>query len=314
MKYECDNRGYGEDVLNRIIITGATGFIGVFLIKEWLKQTCEIYAVIRPGSEKKKRIPQSERVHIVELSIDEYDKIPEVITKGDLFYHLAWEGTRAPLRDDYEIQIRNYNATVAAFQAARDVGCKLFVGSGSQAEYGKMSGVVDENSPCFPDTAYGKEKLHAFNSLADMAERMGIRLVWPRLFSVYGPYDYPGTLIMTCIYKMMRNEEVDISKGDQLWDYLYVEDAAQALVMMANCNSTSGVYIVASGYQRPLREYVLAIRNITGSNSCLRFGNSIDYEKEKINLMPDPSKLKKLGWKPNTTFQDGIRYMVAMEE
>ena len=144
--------------MRRIVITGATGFIGIHLINEWLKEDCEIYAVIRPKSPHAHRVPASDHVHLVELSMSEYDRLPAIVDQADCFYHLAWEGVRAPLRDDKELQEKNCDCALSAFHAATKIGCSFFLGSGSQAEYGATYGIVDEDYPCNPNTEYGRQK------------------------------------------------------------------------------------------------------------------------------------------------------------
>ncbi len=301
--------------MQKVVITGATGFIGIHLIKEWLKRDSQIYAIIRPGSKNADRIPRSDVVHIIELSMDGYDRLPQLIDSADCFYHLAWEGTRVPYRDDAVIQEKNYKCSIQAYETARQIGCKFFLGSGSQAEYGSTAGPVDEDHPCDPTTEYGRQKLCTCSELLRRSEHDGIRLIWTRIFSIYGPDDYPGTLIMTSIDKMMRNESIKMTEGTQLWDYLYVTDAAKAMVMFAEKECDSGIYNIASGDHKPLREFIARIAELTGSDSELLFG-AVPYGSEGIrNLMPDPGKIKRaLQWEPDVTFDDGILTIIQTKK
>ena len=296
--------------MKKIIITGATGFIGVHLIKNWLEQDVEIYAVIRPHSKNAARIPRNSKVHVIELSMKEINKLSNIIDSADCFYHLAWEGARAPFRDDVNMQKNNYECALQAYETAKKMGCSFFLGSGSQAEYGLTNGLVDENYPCNPTTEYGKQKLNASRELLKRANNDGIKLIWTRIFSIYGPYDYPGTLIMTCIEKMKSNEPVELTQCTQLWDYLYVEDAARAMMLFAEKECESGVYIIASGEYRPLREYVEEIKRILGSSSILSFG-AVPYGAQgPVNLTPNPEKTKKvLNWEVKHPFSENIDKM-----
>lgn len=126
--------------MKRIVITGATSFIGLHLLQEWLNEECEIFAVVRENCQKLQKLPQNSNLHVVALNMADYDKLPHLIGKADIFYHLAWEGTRGTARNDMERQFHNYQCSVKAFHAAEMLGCCCFVGSGSQAEYGKMNG------------------------------------------------------------------------------------------------------------------------------------------------------------------------------
>lgn len=300
--------------MKRIVITGATGFIGIHLIEQWVGKNAEVYAIIRPHSKNSGRIMRNDHIHTIELPMEEYDRLPVMIDSADYFYHLAWEGARAPFRDDAELQKKNYECALQAYEAAKKLGCTFFLGSGSQAEYGNTSGLVNEVYPCKPANEYGKQKLNACKMLLEKAKFDAIKVIWTRIFSVYGPYDFPGTLVMTAIERMLANEPIEMTEGIQLWDYLYVADAAAAMVFLAEKECENGVYNIASGDYRPLRTFVEEIKTVLHSSSELRFG-SLSYDmRGPINLMPDSSKIKALGWKPIVDFDNGIRRIVEQKQ
>lgn len=294
--------------MTNVVITGATSFIGIHLINEWLKKDCIIYAIVRPNSERIKRITKSSRVKIIEKDMVNYDELYKHIDKADIFYHLAWEGARVPYRDNKDIQKTNYLCSVKAFECAQKLGCKLFVGAGSQAEYGKIVGSATESDECCPTTEYGKEKLHTYVTLASLAELYNMRFIWTRIFSLYGKYDYPETLIMSTIDKMKRDETIQMTEGTQLWDYLYVEDAAKALVRLAEIECENGIYNIASGQARTLKEYVEEIKEILGSKSTVLYG-AIPYGSNgPIELQANVTKIRNaLALKETVCFSDGIR-------
>lgn len=294
--------------MKKIVITGATSFIGVHLIKEWIKEPCEIFAIVRPNSFNITRLPQDEKIHIIEREMSEYDNLIYDIKEADCFYHLAWEGGRSPYRDDAELQKKNYVCSLKAFDSAVSMGCTFFLGSGSQAEYGSINGLADENYPCSPNTEYGKEKLHTYQTLSAKAKDSGIRFIWMRIFSIYGKYDYSKTLVMSVIDKMKKNKPVELTFCTQLWDYLNVEDAARAMKKFVLSNCDNGVYNVASGDYKPLREFVEIIKEVTGSRSKVRFG-AVEYgANEPVNLTPDVRKIKNaLSWAPEIEFKEGIK-------
>ncbi len=294
----------------KVVVTGATSFIGIHLIKEWLKKDVDIVAVVRPNSKNVGRIPLTEQIHILECNMTGYDMLVQEIGQADYFYHLAWEGTRVPYRDDETLQKTNYECALKAMHAAQNLKCSFFLGAGSQAEYGSIDGIIDESCPCVPGTAYGKEKLHACGDLMSLAEQKGIKFIWTRIFSLYGEYDYPGTLVMSAVKKMMMWEDISMTAGTQLWDYLHVEDAARAMVLFAIQKSPNGIYNIASGIHKPLREFVILMKEILGSKSRLNFG-AIPYgSNAPVNLTPSVDKLKNtLGWYPEITFEEGIKRM-----
>ncbi len=294
--------------MKKAVITGATGFIGVHLIDECLKNDTEVFAIVRPNSMNIKRLPRDPHFHVIELDMNQYFMLPGMIPSADIFYHLAWEGARLPYRDDVVIQQNNYDCAIRAFETAVKLGCQSFLGSGSQAEYGSVDGIISENHKCLPYDEYGKQKLNACIALSEKAAGSGMRFIWTRIFSIYGPFDYPGTLVMQCIDKMTKNLPIEMTEGTQLWDYLFVADAARAMYLLSNSSCDSGVYHIASGRYKPLCDYVKEIKTVLASSSEIRFG-AIPYgPKGPINLMPDISKLKQaVNWGPDTSFADGIR-------
>ena len=300
--------------MNKIVITGATSFIGVHLIDEWLKENCEIIAVVRPNTNNLQRIPNDKRVRIVELGMEDYDELPNYISEADYFYHLAWEGARAPYRDDKSMQNKNYEYTLNAFESAARIGCTFFMGSGSQAEYGLTSGLVDELYPCHPNTEYGREKLHACEVLSKKAKELNLKFIWIRIFSLYGKYDYNKTLIMSALEKCKNNELIEMTPCTQLWDYLNVADAAKAMKLFALNSCESGIYNIASGVHRPLREFVEEIKAVTNSESILAFG-AVNYGASgPVNLTPNINKVKlALNWEPKIDFCGGIKQLCSVE-
>ena len=297
----------------KIIITGATSFIGVHVIKECIIKDYEVYAVIRPNSVNLSRLPKSDKIHVVELEMGDYDRLVKCIGSADAFVHLAWDGARVPHRDNAEMQLKNYECAIEAMNVAIKLGCQVFLGSGSQAEYGKMDGPVDESYPCNPITEYGKAKLKTCCVLSNLAEENNMRFIWTRIFSIYGRYDYKGTLVMSCIDKMRRNETMQMTACTQLWDYMYVSDVARALVGLVHNKKINGIYNIASGNIRPLKYFVEEIKSILGSKSVVDYG-AIPYGiAGPVNLQPDVRKIQKeLGYSPKYEFREGICEMLKM--
>lgn len=298
--------------MKRVVVTGATSFIGVHVIERFAGEGVFVYAITRPHSENRYRLPENRLICPIEMDMDEIEKLPDKIFEPiDGFIHLAWEGTRGPDRNDKKLQERNLAGTIEAMRVAVKLQAPCFIGSGSQAEYGLCSGKVDEAYPCRPVTEYGKAKYQASMELAKMAQISGIRFVWPRIFSVYGKYDYSQTLIMSCVDKMLHSETVKTTACIQMWDYVYVEDVASAFIKFWENSHANGIYNIASGQVRILREYVEEIKRIIGSDSQIEYG-AVPYGKEgPVNLAPSVEKIyTELGWKADTPFETGIQKLI----
>lgn len=292
--------------MKKVIVTGATSFIGVHLVERLIAQGYYIIAIIRPDSIHRNRISVNKNMDIIELEMGDYARIPDIVSEAEAFFHLAWDGVRSPKRDDASVQKRNYECSVTAINVASKLKCKRFIGIGSQAEYGEMDGIITETYPCMPVTEYGKAKFKTYTELSKFADSAGIDFVWARIFSLYGQYDDPGTLIMSCIVKMQKNERVKLTACTQKWDYLYVGDAVNALVLLIEKPDVEGIYNIASGEHRVLKDYVEEIKALLHSDSILEYG-AIPYVATRVTgFEPNVEKLRKLGWKPLISFSDGI--------
>ena len=296
--------------MKNVIVTGATSFIGVHIIKEYLKNNCAVIAVIRPNSKNLDRLPKNNLLTVLEISMEKIERLIEEIEnkKIDIFYHLAWDGVRVPYRDDAKLQNENYKCAINALKVAIRLGCDTFIGAGSQAEYGKCVGKINESYPAKPITEYGKAKLKTYQTLRKMTKESSIKFIWARIFSVYGIYDYKGTLVMSTLAKMKRNESIQLTKCVQSWDFIYVEDLAQAMYLLANTSCMDGIYNIASGESRQLKEFVIDMKDICKLNSELLFG-TIPYSNEGvITCEPIVYKLKQnIQWYCNVNFKEGIK-------
>lgn len=301
--------------MSRVIITGATSMVGAATMRVCLAAGDQVFAVVRPGTPRLGRIPDDSLVRVIELELDDYGRIPQAVgCECDVMYHFAWGG----LTDDKEERLHlrmndrvvlnagNVAYVLDALGAAHELGCGKFIGAGSQAEYGAMPAdiVVGASTPISPDTAYGVAK-YAAGKLAMMkAADYGMDCVWVRIYSVYGPGDRASTLVSQLVPKLIAGEPVELSGGSQLWDYLYADDAGEALRLMAEVDTGSIVFRLASGESRPLREFVQAAKEVLGSESVLRFGSAPDDDR---NLRVSVDDLKEAtGWCPRTPFIEGV--------
>lgn len=296
--------------MEKIVVTGATSFIGVHIIKEYLNNNCKVIAIVRPNSKNLNRLPKNNNIEIIETDMEKIEYIIDKVEnkKADIFYHLTWEGARVPYRDDAVLQNNNYECAIKAMKVAKQLECSVFIGSGSQAEYGKCIGRIDESYLTNPTTEYGKAKLKAYEILKDMAKENNIKFIWTRIFSVYGIYDYQGTLVMSALDKMKTNKSMPLTQCIQNWDFIYVEDAARIMYLLANTSCNDGVYNIASGESRQLKDFVIDMKEISNSKSELQFG-TVPYNSEGVvSFEPVIDKLNKnLGYSCKISFNEGIK-------
>ena len=288
--------------MKKAVITGAAGFAGFSTTKELLKQGYEVYALLRPGSEHNSRFSScEENLHLIELDCKDFDSIHNHIhVDCDVFYHLAWFGGR----DDFEVQKNNIDYCIKALKSASKLGCKRFIGIGSQAEYGLCSELIDENVLPNPINAYGASKLAALYLSKDLSVKLGIEWVWGRIFSLYGDNEPDGRLFPELIHNLRNDRPVNLSSCEQNWDYLHVRDGARAIVALGKSGHPGEIYNIANGQYRSLKEYVEEAKSILNSNSVITYGEKAD---PLVSLQPDISKITDhTGWRPLISFEEGV--------
>lgn len=301
--------------MKMIIITGATSFIGRKLIDKLILGDFKIYAIVRDNSDKISIIPKSSKITIIRLDMHEYENLDKFISECDCFIHLAWNGTRGNDRMNEKLQKRNYNYSAAAIKSVIKLGCKKIITAGSQAEYGIHDGIISEDTECHPETEYGKYKLKFYMDSRNICDDNDVQLIEPRFFSLYGPDDNPKTMINTIITKMLNNQDCPLTKCIQMWDFLHIDDAVEALIKMIMGDCRGGIYNFGSGIAKPLRDFVDEMYYITQSRSKLLYG-AIPYPVTgMVSIIPDVARIKReLNWTPKISFTDGIKEIVRYEK
>jgi len=203
------------------------------------------------------------RVQFIVGSLDDVLALRSSIAgfEPDAIAHLAWWGVRNADRNS-PIQARNIGSTIELAGMAAELGVKVFVGAGSQAEYGQYHRAIGEDDPARPTTLYGMAKVASATMLAELSRQNGMRFTWLRLFSTYGPKDHDHWLIPQLIRALKAGQRMPLTKAEQLWGFLHVRDAADGIRTVIESDAASGVFNLGSPDAPPLRETILAIRDL----------------------------------------------------
>lgn len=292
----------------RIVITGPTGAIGVALIEKCIKEKIEVLAICHRNSRRIANIPIHPLVKILERNLDELSTIEAEPERYDAFYHLGWRGTFGDTRNDMPLQIQNIQYTLDAVNLAEKLGCTTFIGAGSQAEYGRVEGVLKPELKTNPENGYGMAKLCAGQMSRLVCEQKNLCHIWTRILSVYGPYDGENTMVMSTLRKLSRGEKTSFTRGEQLWDYLYSEDAAEALYLLGKKGRHGKVYCIGSGQARPLKEYIEIMGRIVGAEKVNGLGELPYGARQVMHLEADITELMKdTGFCVKIPFEEGCR-------
>ena len=294
----------------KALVTGATGFIGSFLIEWLLEQNVEVGIVLRPGSDPWRLSAVLNRIKVISGDIADVDALTEafIAFSPDVVYHSAWAGVGNHAKSGPEQIEQNLIPTIKLARLAVSAGCSAFVGLGSQAEYGPHSEPIDESMMTTPSTMYGSAKLSAYHLCRTTLLDTGVRFAWIRVFSTYGPKDNLGWMTPYLIKCLLNTDRPALTGGAQIWDFLYVTDAAEAIGLVGMTNSAHGVFNLGSGKPILLKKYIEQLRNYIDPTLALGFGE-VPYRSDQVmRLEPKIDKLRNsIDWNPRISIEMGLR-------
>ncbi len=296
------------------VVTGATSFIGAVTVRQLLEAGHQVYAVVRPGSrhleDLLEQIPAGLSGHAEQIALDlrDVEQIGGSVPGGraDAWIHIGWDGAGSDNRTKRDVQQENVQHALAAVRAASGLGCRRFVFTGSQAEYGVCHQLIGEETPCHPVSEYGKAKLDFYNQAKSLCKILKMEYIHTRILSVYGPGDHPWSLVQSCLRTWQQGGTMKLGECTQKWNFLYIEDMAAALVCLLT-EGQAGVYNIAGKDTRTLREYIEEMYRLCGSRGSFLYGERPQNAEGPADLMPDIGKIcRETGWRPKITFAEGI--------
>ncbi|GAB3439032.1 NAD-dependent epimerase/dehydratase family protein [Insolitispirillum peregrinum] len=297
--------------MRNVLLTGASGFVGAAVARQMVAQGRNVALLLRSSSDTRRIDDILDKVTVIRGDMANIGQARDEISAfaPQAVAHLAWQGVKGADRNSYE-QADNVPASVALYRLAAELGCSRFVGLGSQAEYGPCPARSDEQVPTRPTTVYGAAKLSTFCLLDRMAAADGNSFAWLRLFSSYGPGDDPSWLIPYMTLRLLSGEKPSLTKGEQLWDYIYVDDAAAAVVSLIDSDAT-GAFNLGSGQAWPLHDLITKIRDLIDPALPLGFGD-VPYRPDQVmHLEADITALSRAtGWTPKMPLDDGLKNTV----
>ncbi len=295
--------------LERVVVTGATGFIGSHLIRALASKGCRLTLISRT----QKEISSDGKIHWAQSDLTDSNAIRDILQreKPATLFHLA--GTRG--RNDAgadaaeACEESNFRATVALLEAATGAGVRRVVIAGSAEEYGNQPGPLSESLPSKATTAYGISKAKATAHALEMHAREGLPVTVVRPFSVYGPGQPRDMFIAEAADAAVRNTDLKMSRGKQKRDLIFVEDVVRGLVAAATAESVEGKIInLGTGQANRLRDVAKRIWKMTGARGRLLVGARAASIDELYDTWADVTLARRLlGWEARTDLESGLR-------
>ena len=295
------------------VVTGADGFIGKALLKELSNNCVNIYAVVRNESVDIESIKDISGVNIIYCDMNHIDELPDKINQtADVFFHLAWFGSTGDVRGDYDVQLKNVDWTINAVRIAKKLGCQRFVGAGTLAELDVNAYIPLDYSKPNKVSCYGVAKIAAHYMSKIECHNLGIEHLWAYISNTYGPGNYTSNFVNFAAKILLTGQAADFTSGEQFYDFVYINDVAQALYCIAKSGQNNCAYYIGSGRPGRLKDFIKTIRDEIDPKIQLNLGaipfNGVAHPKTTF----DSSKLMKdTGYQPTTCFEAGIAETVS---
>lgn len=294
--------------MKKVILTGATGFVGNAVLKELIKNDVYVIAVSR--SENPKNIPDSKLVKYISCDLSEMEKLESKITDRDIdtFYHFAWNGSAGPARADTKLQLKNAQWTIDSLNVAKKIGCKRFVVAGSIMEHETVAATYTQGNRPGLGYIYGSGKLVAHTMAMSVANNIGIDLIWAEITNAYGIGELSPRMVNTTLRKVIRKEIPQFTAGTQNYDFVYIDDVARAFYLIGKNGKPFNDYVIGSSTAKPLRDFLLEMKDSVAPDLDFIFGDipftGINLPLEKF----DCSKTEKdTGFRAEISFAEGTK-------
>jgi len=289
--------------MSRVLITGATGFIGRHCLPLLLEKGYEVHAVSKqpPGE-----------LFVPDIEWHECDLLApnsagEIINnvRPEYMLHLAWYAVPGKFWEAEE-NTDWMHASMRLFREFADAGGTRLIGAGSCAEYNLNSGeCVEDRTPPNPATLYGICKYIVAKNLGSWSEKSGLDFAWGRVFYPYGPYENPSRLVAYVVRSLLCGEEAFCSEAQQTLDFIHVKDVAAALVSLLE-SKIQGAVNIGTGQPVIVRVALQEIGKQTGRANLIRLG-ARGSSAQKEWLWANTEKLRSYSnWKPQFDLVSGI--------
>ncbi len=300
--------------MKHALVTGATGFIGQWVVKELVQHGVTVTAVVREDTD---HLPLLEGlpVRVVSCNMTDYLRLPELMVDEhpDTFYHFAWRGVSNPEAKDEALQIANVQATLDLVQAAHLMGADTFIGAGSLHEAEGAWEMALDQPITNPGFLYKAAKTGAHWMAKAKAGSLGLRFMWPVITNAYGDGGSRGRLINKVMREVLVGTSPSLSDGEQWYDFVHITDVARAFRLLAEHGKDGTNYVIGSGRARTLKEWLSTVGDVAnderqGDPVPLGFGQHRGFVAQLPRSAFSIDSLQRdTGFAPLISFEEGIR-------
>ena len=288
----------------RVLLTGASGFIGRHCLAPLCAAGYEVHAVSSRERSTERPEAQWHRADLLDKS-----QLDELVTriKPTHLLHFAWYAVPGKYPSSPE-NLRWCQCTLELLHSFADNGGKRAVFAGTCFEYDSRYGFCNEElTPSRPSTFYGVCKNSTREVVAGFSRQFGISSAWGRIFYLFGPHESEARLVPATILALLRGQNVPCSHGRQVRDFLHVEDTASAFVSLLQ-SEVEGTVNIASGEPITIRSLLEQIAGLLNSQNRVKFGAIAAAPNDPPLLVADTRRLREeVGWQPKSRLQEGLK-------
>lgn len=284
----------------KVLITGATGFIGRYVTYELIKRGYEVHSLVFPPF-----APEQDGLVQYEMNLLDEKAVENFLAEHrfENLIHLAWYvGAKCHIADaniDWVI------ATLHLLKNFQKNGGKKFLGAGTISEYEYKYGyLLEDETSTSPGTLYGEGKNSVYKIASTFCKQHDIDFKWPRIFNLYGPNEKSQRLMPSVINSCLKGEDVKVSDCLKFQDYLYVKDTAKGIADVFE-SDIQGAVNICSGKPVQLREVVNKIAELTGFKGRILWG-AIPAAFGDDLVVGKNEKLKSIGWTQQYSLEEGL--------
>jgi len=299
----------------RVLVTGATGFIGSHLAERLVAEGAKVTLAVEPGTNKANVASILDKVRVREVDLREGQMVRQLVRgcRPSKIYHLAAVGVTEPGIDPLLAVQVNVMGTLNLLEALRETDCDCFINTGTCYEYGYNTPPMHEDQTVDPINTYAASKSAAWLFCNMYHRTRGYPVVTVRPFTVYGPRQSERALIPQTIISALRGEDFEMTGGEQTRDFTCVDDVVEGYIRASLSEKAIGQTInLGTGEERPIKDVVSKVLELMG-NPVKPLIGALPYRPREIwRLYSDSSKARELlGWQPQVSLEDGLRKTIA---
>jgi len=295
--------------MKKVILTGASGFIGRHTIPFLLQSGYQVHAVFH---NQKPILNNNDDLiwhHCDLLNTNEQKNLFETV-KATHLLHFAWNVEHKTYLSSPDNR-RWATAGLDMIKNFRENTGNRAILAGTCFEYDlECKKYSEETTPLQASSLYGKCKIHLYEMVKDYAYSKKLSYAWGRIFFLYGPYEQPTRLVPSIILSLLRNQTARCLRGNLIRDFLYVEDVASAFVALLE-SGISGPVNIASGNPIALKDVVNTIADKLNKRELVELEENSSASNEPSPLVADITRLKcEIGWRPAYDLNQGLEHTI----